>query len=395
MALSKIPDLTHSYKGKEYTFVGQLEDYLREIECPICRSIVSEPLLASCGHLFCKECHNKLERPMGYLRRSINGRYQCPVCTQQHTTVEDKFIDRRVKNLKVRCINHMKGCDWVGCLSDEGQHRAQQDGCDYEDIQCAHGCGNTIRRMTQQVHSVECPMRPHNCEYCGDEGPYQCIIGDHLETCRRYPVQCPNGCQEKIPREDVLSEIKLKEALSATVRKLEVEECRANRLERDMKAKMEHIADLKRNNSANTGHIAQLESDAKATARQIRNLERDSKAQTKQIHQLERDTEAKTQRICDLERKINEKTECIDALMQDTEAKARQIRSLELATTTETERRQYLDKIDQLTEAKESLTKELSQMQNKQFILLTIQICFALLVYVLFKLLLTEQVESV
>ena len=365
MALSKIPDLTHSYKGQEYTFVGQLEDYLKEIECPICRSIVSEPLLASCGHLFCKECQYKFERSKGV--RMKTSYHKCPVCRQTHTTMEDKFIDRRVKNLKVRCINHTKGCDWVGCLSDEGQHRAQQDGCDYEDIQCAHGCGNTIRRMTQQAHSVECPMRPHNCEYCGDEGSYQCIIGDHLDTCRRYPVQCPNGCQEKIPREDVIREIKLKEELSATAKKLEVEERRANQLERDMKAKMKHIDELKRNNSATTWHI----------------------------HQLERDTEAKTQRIRDLERNINEKTERIHVLTQDTEAKAKQIRSLELATTTETERRQYLEKIDQLTEAKESLMKENSQMQNKLFILLIIVICFTLLMYVLFKLLLTEQVESV
>ena len=365
MALYKIPDLTHSYKGQEYTFVGQLEDYLKEIECPICHSIVSEPVLASCGHLFCKECHNKLERPMG-LHGSINGRYQCPVCTQQHTIVEDKFIDSRVKNLKVRCLNHTKGCDWVGCLSDEGQHRAKQGGCDYEDIQCVHGCGNTIRRMTQQAHSVECPMRPHNCEYCGDEGPYQCIIGDHLETCRRYPVQCPNGCQEKIPREDALSEIKLKEELSATAKKLEVEERRANWLEWDMKAKMKHIDELKRNNSTTTWHI----------------------------HQLERDTEAKTQRIRDLERNINEKTERIHVLTQDTEAKARQIRNLE--SETETKRRQYLEKIDQLTEAKKSLMKGNSQMQNKLFrLLIIVIICFMLLMYVSFKLLLTEQVESV
>ena len=394
MALYKIPDLTHSYKGQEYTFVGQLEDYLKEIECPICHSIVSEPVLASCGHLFCKECHNKLERPISYLRRSISGRYQCPVCTQQHTIVEDKFIDSRVKNLKVRCLNHTKGCDWVGCLSDEGQHRAKQGGCDYEDMQCVHGCGNTIRRMTQQAHSVECPMRPHNCEYCGDEGPYQCIIGDHLETCRRYPVQCPNGCQEKIPREDALSEIKLKEELSATAKKLEVEERRANRLEQDMKAKMKHIDELKRNNSATTERIAQLKSDAAAMARRIRNLERDSRAQTEHIHQLERDTEAKTQGIRDLERNINEKTERIRVLTQDTEAKARQIRNLE--SETETERRQYLEKIDQLTEAKKRLMKGNSQMQNKLFILLIIVIiCFTLLMHVLFKPLLTEQVESV
>lgn len=173
-----------------------------------------------------------------------------------------------------------------------------------------------------------------------------------------------------------------------------------------MKAKMEYIDDLKRNNRAMTGRIAQLESVAEgriaqlesvveASARQIDSLERNSTSQTEHIRELETDTEAKTMRIHNLERKINEKTKRIGALTQDTEAKARQIRSLELATTTKTERRQYLEKIDQLTEAKESLQKKVSQMQNKLFILLTILLCFMLLMHVLFKLLLTEQVESV
>ena len=329
-----IPDLTHSYKGQEYIFVDQLEDYLKEIECPICRSIVSEPLLTSCGHLFCGECHNKLDRPRGVrygVKRNAQQERnaQCPVCTQVHDTMTDKFNDRKVKNLKVRCINHREGCKWVGCLGDEGQHRMKQDGCDYEEIPCAHGCSVTIRRMNQQIHSVDCLMRPHKCEYCHDEGPYQHITGEHLETCRRYPVQCPNGCKEKLPREEVLNEIRLKEVLSAVVQKLDIEEERARQLERDNRAKMERI------------------------------------------HQLERDTEVKAQRIRYLE--------------TDTETKTRQIRNLQRATTTKTERRQYLERIAQLTQTEERLMKEVSQTLKKLNIIVIILICFVLLVYVFFK----------
>ena len=231
MALSMIPDLTHSYKGQEYIFVDQLEDYLKEIECPICRSIVSEPVLTSCGHLFCRECYNKLDRPRG-VRYGVKRNAQCPVCKQEHAAMADKFNDRKVKNLKVRCINHREGCKWVGCLGDEGQHRMKQDGCAYEEIPCAHGCSVTIRRMNQQTHSVSCLMHPHKCEYCSEEGPYQCITGEHLETCRRYPVQCPNGCKEKLPREEVLSEVKLKEQLSAMAKQLQAREQRVRQLER-------------------------------------------------------------------------------------------------------------------------------------------------------------------
>ena len=234
MALSKIPDLTYSYKGQDYIFVDQLEDYLKELECPICQSIVSEPLLTSCGHLFCKECYNKLgsgRRRMGAGIRMLNNA-TCPVCRQGPNIMQDKFTDRRVKNLKVRCINHREGCKWMGSLGDEGQHRMKHDGCDYEKCLCPQRCGVTFFRMNQQTHSVSCLMRPHKCEYCGEEGPYQRITGEHLETCRRYPVQCPNGCKEKLPREEVLREVKLKEQLSAMAKQLQAREQRVRQLER-------------------------------------------------------------------------------------------------------------------------------------------------------------------
>ena len=268
MALSKIPDLTYSYRGQDYIFVGQLEDYLKELECPICHSIVSKPLLTSCGHLFCRECHDKLKRPVGYQR--VRRNIQCPVCQQEHTTVEDKFTNRRVNNLKVKCTNHEAGCEWVGSIGDGGQHRVKQDGCDYQEIPCTHGCGVTIRRMAQQAHSGECPMRPHNCNYCGDEGPYQCITGEHLETCLKYPVQCPNGCQEKIPRGNVLSKIKLKEELSAMTKTLQIEKWRAQQLERDVKAKTEQIRRLETITLPEARHkITQLTATNKTLKRNV------------------------------------------------------------------------------------------------------------------------------
>ena len=291
MALSKIPDLTHSYKGQEYIFVDQLEVCLKELECPVCHSIVSEPVLTSCGHLFCRDCHSNVRRQTNFY--FSEGRWyeertvKCPVCTQVHDTMADKFNDRKVKNLKVRCINHREGCKWVGCLGDEGQHRKKQGGCAYEEIPCAHGCSVTIRRKDQQTHSVSCLMRTHKCKYCHDEGPYQRITGEHLETCRRYPVQCPNGCKEKLPREEVLSESRLKESLYATAKKLQVERQRAHQLERDNRAK--------------TGRIHQLETDTEVTTQCLECLQSDTQAMQETIAQL---TEAKkrlTERVRQLQ----------------------------------------------------------------------------------------------
>ena len=277
MALSKIPDLTHNYKGEGYTFVDQLEDYLKEIECPICCGIVSEPVLTSCGHLFCRECHNKLEsgrRPLG--GRRVLCSVECPVCKQKHTTVQDSFINRRVKNLKVRCTNHLYGCKWVGCLGEEMQHRMTPNSCHFEVIQCPRGCGQTIQRMTQSHHLDKCSMRSHKCQYCGEEGPLRNIVQDHLKNCRRYPAQCPNGCNERIPREETAS-YKLKKAVSAMETKLQAEEQRVRDLEEETKAKTERIRQLKSETKAKERHICDLKRDTTIIAQRISDLKEDTK----------------------------------------------------------------------------------------------------------------------
>ena len=268
MALSKIPDLTHSYRGQYYIFVGQLEDYLKELECPICHSIVSEPLQTSCGHLFCRECHDKL-------RGGTELVIQCPMCQQQHTTVQDKFNERRVKALQVRCTNYQYGCQWVGNLDDEMQHRMTQNSCHFEEIQCPRGCGQTIRRMTQSRHVKECQMRPHTCKYCGEEGQYWKIVQDHLQSCLRYPVRCPNGCNEQIPREDTAS-YKLEKAVSTMEAELHTERQRVRDLE-------ERIRQLQSKNRVQAQHMQDLDTNAAAKTERISELERDIIQKDKKI----------------------------------------------------------------------------------------------------------------
>ena len=208
MGPSQFRDLTHSYKGKEYIFVDQSKVCPTELQCPNCHSIVNEPLQTSCGHLFCTECYNRL----GGDYRTGWG-IQCPVCQQQHTTVQDKFNERRVKALQVRCTNYQYGCKWVGNLDAEMQHRMTQNSCHFEEISCPHGCGQTIRRMTQSRHLDKCKMHPHKCEYCNKQGQYSEITSTHLDTCDKYPVPCPNGCKRKVSRE-IVSGDKLREQTS-------------------------------------------------------------------------------------------------------------------------------------------------------------------------------------
>ena len=289
MALTKIPDLTHSYRGQDYLFVDQLEENLKELECPICQSIVSEPLLTTCGHLFCRECYKKKKFA------------HCPICRQEHTTVPDNRTNRIVKNLRVRCVNHQYGCKWVGDLSAEVQHRTTQGSCQFEEIPCPYNCGNTIHRMTKACHLQECPRRPHRCRHCNKEGPYQYVEGDHRKSCLRYPVRCPNGCDARIPREETAS-YTLKKELSSMKERLRLEEYRTHELEEDAKAKAESIYQLEWDVEAMNQHIDVLEKDTEAKTFHLHNVERDNEAMTKRVHQLERDIGEKAEQIKVLQR---------------------------------------------------------------------------------------------
>ena len=330
MAHPKLPDLSHSYKGQDYIFVGQLEDHLKQLECPICCDIVSEPLQTTCGHLFCRECYRRLRGGYG-----MGQCVKCPVCKQDHTTVQDSFNERRVKVLQVRCTNYQYGCQWVGNLGDEMQHRMISKSCHFEEIPCPLGCGKSIKRMTQSRHSQKCQMRPHSCEYCGEKGPYQKMVQDHLHTCRRYPVKCPNGCCERIPREDTAS-YKLKKEIST--------------MKTELQAERQHVRDLGK-------FISQLKSDHKAQAQRIQGLERDGHDKTECIQGLERDAEAKLERIQGLERDAEGKLECIQGLERDVEAKLECIQGLQRDTTRKAQQIIHLETENSEKDKKLKLTK--------------------------------------
>ena len=362
MALSKIPDLPHSYKGQDYVFVDQLEDHLKQLECPICCDIVSEPLQTSCGHLFCRECYNKLKRECGKEQC-----VQCPVCKQNHTTMPDTFNERRVKNLKVRCTNSQYGCEWVGNLEDEMEHRTIPNSCQFEEIKCPLKCGMIIQRMTQSRHMDECSMRPHSCKHCGEEGPYWKMVQDHLQTCRRYPVKCPNGCRREIPREETAS-YKLKATVSAMKTKLI--------------AKRQHVRDLKSEAQHKTERIQDLEKDVEAKTECIRDLEIIIKAKADQLRDLERNNKVMEQRICEYQRETKDKRQRIHELEKDNTAMTQHIHQLE--SKANSRERQKRDR-KRATKRVAQLTAENSEKQEKIKKMKKL-IVFALGIIVLFRL---------
>ncbi|XP_065908808.1 TNF receptor-associated factor 2-like [Dysidea avara] len=57
---------------------------------------------------------------------------------------------------------------------------------------------------------AECPRRMVTCQYCGFDGEYQLIEGEHKELCPKFPLPCPNKCDVgSVPRQDITEHRKM------------------------------------------------------------------------------------------------------------------------------------------------------------------------------------------
>ena len=116
------------------------EDYY----CPVCLSLMNEPHLTNCGHRFCKGCIEPI----------YHGERKCPICQEPGFKImPDRDIERRIKELKIRCANHQKGCDWTGKRVNHDNHLLKQ--CDYHSVDCkleVFGCKEKVLRRDQAAH---------------------------------------------------------------------------------------------------------------------------------------------------------------------------------------------------------------------------------------------------
>lgn len=190
------PALPISFAKNELSFIKNPPEEIC-IECPICLSVMltSSSLTSCCGHHFCSSCISRVKGA-------------CPHCREKsYQTMPDKDRIRIIQGLKVACSNHEAGCSWEGELKDLCSHidRDTREGeCQFETVQCCYPqCGvKKIRKELDDHESNECPYRPHKCQYCSVSYP-RAVSSEHYESCIKYPIACPNGCEVILPREDL------------------------------------------------------------------------------------------------------------------------------------------------------------------------------------------------
>ena len=173
-----------------------LESPPDELFCLLCSSIAQQPQQTMCcGRIYCNACFNQ----------HMQSSNKCPKCQKNVTSFTDLMSERRIKDLQVSCENKRNGCKWKGRLRELSDHVAQ---CELTTVQCRNtGCEmRCYRKLMEQHERDECLHRPYVCLHCDTQGPFNIISGEHLMTCTRVPIPCPNeGCSEFIPRDSLVA----------------------------------------------------------------------------------------------------------------------------------------------------------------------------------------------
>ena len=185
--------------GYDCEFVTPQPDVV-QTECPICLMIPKEPCVISCpcGKEFCRECIERIKK----------DNKPCPLCNlTDFTFLRHHGSERYLKAQEVWCSykGEKGGCEWRGKLGEYEQHlnrnpslENQLTGCQFVEVECEHGCGEWFQRRHVAAHQKgTCPKRPYSCEYCCEyKSTFEDVTKNHHHQCNRFPVMCPNKCQE-------------------------------------------------------------------------------------------------------------------------------------------------------------------------------------------------------
>ena len=290
--------------SQDYDFVEQPD---QDFYCPVSLEILLEPQQTDC-------CGQHISQKAA--DRLIKEGKPCPLCKDENfTTHQDKYFNRKVKQLKVCCPHKKSGCVWVGELGDLNQHSTS---CPNRPWKCQHCNFETTYEVGTNDHTPNCTKYPEPCPNCCEIGTVpRCDVEKHLLVCPLQFVECEfahAGCDVKVPREDLakhMTENAQHHLMSTTLLNL--------RLTRELHQKMEE-------KDQQIVHLQQQvkETDSKIVAKlekQTKDLDTKLQQQTKdldtKLQQQTKDLHTKLQQVTkDLDTKLQQQTKDIDTKLQ-------------------------------------------------------------------------------
>ncbi|BGP05174.1 hypothetical protein JCM10049v2_000978 [Rhodotorula toruloides] len=158
--------------------------------CPVCQDVAWQPVIACENqHILCEEClMNVIDSPDAHPEEPP----ACPTCRAvADEDYEVSIVGKRIlEGLRYRCSRHAAGCEWVGSVGDECDHRLHS--CDYRELSC-FSCGMKSLAKDGLSHTSTCPNGLVACpngdnDICGKI--YRSNVEHHMTVCTRF--RCRN-----------------------------------------------------------------------------------------------------------------------------------------------------------------------------------------------------------
>ena len=182
-------------------FPEESQEKIKEMICPLCKGIYSEPIIDNCSHVFCRQCINI------YINKNKEKVLLCPV--GKNNLNPEKFkvfelVENLINQQDCYCTNKNNGCLWKGKYSKRKNHILKD--CLFEIIDCKNiGCSMKIKRKEQNEHDLKCDYFLIECNKCHKKIP-KINKSNHHKECIKEEIECK--CKKKILREDLNEHVK-------------------------------------------------------------------------------------------------------------------------------------------------------------------------------------------
>lgn len=210
------PNLPHSVDLRSLTYIDTVD---QNLNCPICRSPLVDPVDTDCDHTFCRECINE----------ALKHSELCPIDRfplPRHAplTRAHKIVTNQLDALLVKCVccetpvpramlqNHLERyCEeaLVKCAgktcNEVVRRKLYSKGCLHYDTVCPD-CSNIMQEIDLAHHrEFDCKERHKPCDHCkGDI--LRCKEDIHIEKCQHVFAACKwaeYGCEFESKRKDL------------------------------------------------------------------------------------------------------------------------------------------------------------------------------------------------
>lgn len=159
-------------------FISAVDEYFL---CSFCKKVVRKPQeCIYCQNLMCKHC--------------ITNYIKCPFgCESLYVKNPSKFALMSYLKLKIKCVHHTKGCEYIGSVKDIVEHEKE---CEYSEVKCVNPvCSEYFVRKNKGTGPEVCS------EICGivmgfkvvlETKPADCFLQEFVKIIdeARGNIQC-------------------------------------------------------------------------------------------------------------------------------------------------------------------------------------------------------------